>query len=71
MTHMSVLGIDIAKQLFHVVGLDDTGTVVWRKRFRWGALMPFITQVATYKQLILWAKTNRKTFNSKPSAVTA
>jgi hypothetical protein len=30
-----------------------------------------LTQVATYRQLRLWAKTNRKTFNSKPLAVTA
>ena len=32
MTHVSVLGIDLAKQIFHVVGMDDTGTVVLRKR---------------------------------------
>jgi hypothetical protein len=25
MTQISVLGIDIAKQIFHVVGMDDTG----------------------------------------------
>jgi transposase len=30
--HMSVLGIDIAKQVFHVVGMDDSGHVVLRKR---------------------------------------
>jgi hypothetical protein len=30
-----------------------------------------LTQVATYKQSMLWAKTNRNTFNSKPRAVTA
>ncbi len=29
---MSVLGIDIAKLVFHVVGMDDTGAVVLRKR---------------------------------------
>ena len=29
---MSVLGIAIAKQVFHVVGMDDTGHVVLRKR---------------------------------------
>jgi hypothetical protein len=28
---MSVLGIDIAKLVFHVVGMDDTGAVVVRK----------------------------------------
>jgi hypothetical protein len=32
MAQVSVLGIDIAKQLFHVVGMDNAGTVVWRKR---------------------------------------
>jgi hypothetical protein len=30
-----------------------------------------LTQVATYRQLKLYAKINRKTFNSKPAAVTA
>jgi hypothetical protein len=29
MTHIRVLGIDIAKQVFHVVGMDDTGNVVF------------------------------------------
>ena len=46
MAQVSVLGIDIAKQLFHVVGMDDTGTVVWRKRLARGALMPFIAQLS-------------------------
>jgi hypothetical protein len=30
--HMSVLGIDIARQVFHVVGMDVRGPVVLRKR---------------------------------------
>ena len=29
---MSVLGIDIAKRLFHAVGMDERGKIVWRKR---------------------------------------
>jgi len=29
---MSVLGIDIATRVFHVVGMDDAGHVVLRKR---------------------------------------
>jgi hypothetical protein len=28
MAHVSVLGIDLAKQIFQVVGMDDRGTVV-------------------------------------------
>ena len=38
---MHVLGIDIAKRLFHAVGRDDTGKLVWRKRLSRHALMPF------------------------------
>jgi transposase len=44
--HLRVLGIDIAKQIFHVVGMDDTGTIVLRKRLPRGALMPFIAQLS-------------------------
>jgi transposase len=46
MAHISVLGIDIAKQIFHIVGMDDTGNVVLRKRCPRGALMSFIAQMA-------------------------
>src|SRR6266511_2238733 len=39
---ISVLGIDIAKLVFHVVGMDDTGHVVLRKRIARGELLHFI-----------------------------
>jgi transposase len=39
---MSVLGIDIAKRVFHAVGMDEKGTIVLRKRLSRHALMPFI-----------------------------
>jgi transposase len=39
---ISVLGIDIAKLVFHVVGMDDTGHVVLRKRLTRGELPRFI-----------------------------
>jgi transposase len=42
---MSVLGIDIAKLVFHVVGMDDTGHVVLRKRLARSALLHFIAQL--------------------------
>ena len=32
MSQVRVLGIDLAKQMFHVVGLDDAGNIVLRKR---------------------------------------
>jgi transposase len=45
MSQVSVLGIDIAKQLVHVVGMDDTGAILCRKRLTRRALMPFIAQL--------------------------
>jgi transposase len=42
---MSVLGIDIAKLVFHVVGMDDTGAVVLRKRIARSELLAFIANV--------------------------
>jgi transposase len=44
MAHVRVLGMDLAKQMFPVVGMDDTGTVVWRKRLLQRALRSFIAQ---------------------------
>ena len=40
--HMSVLGIDIAKRVFHVVGMNERGQIVLRKRMSRHDLMPFI-----------------------------
>jgi transposase len=40
--HISVLGIDIAKRVFHVVGMNERGQIVLRKRLSRHALMPFI-----------------------------
>ena len=37
---MNVLGIDIAKHVFHAVGMDETGKVVFRKRVSRHDLMP-------------------------------
>ena len=40
--HISVLGIDIAKRVFHVVGMNEQGQIVLRKRLSRHDLMPFI-----------------------------
>jgi transposase len=45
MAQVSVLGIDIGKQVFHVVGMHDTGTIIWRKRLTRSALMPFMARI--------------------------
>ena len=37
---MSVLGIDIAKRVFHAVGMDERGKIVLRKRLSRHDLMP-------------------------------
>jgi len=39
---MHVLGIDIAKRVFHAVGMDDRGNIVYRKRLSRHDLMPCI-----------------------------
>jgi transposase len=43
--HPSVLGIDLAKWVFHVVGMDETGHIVLKKRLTREALLPFIAQL--------------------------
>jgi transposase len=43
--HLSVMGIDIAKQVFHLVGMDERGQVVMRKRLTRGELIPFMVQL--------------------------
>ena len=41
----SVLGIDLAKRVFHLVGMDAQGHVVLRKRLTREALLPFVAQL--------------------------
>ena len=45
--HLSVAGIDIAKRVFHLVGMDERGKVVMRKRLTRGELIPFMAQLPT------------------------
>jgi transposase len=42
---ISVLGIDIAKLVFHVVGMDESGHVVLRKRIARSELLTFIANL--------------------------
>ena len=42
---IAVLGIDIAKLVFHVVGMDDSGQVVLRKRLTRSGLLTFIANI--------------------------
>src|SRR6266446_1962443 len=42
---MSVVGIDIAKQVFHLVGMDEQGTILMRKRLYRAQVMAFIAQL--------------------------
>ena len=39
---LSLVAIDLAKKIFHLVGADTTGKILWRKRLTRHALMPFI-----------------------------
>jgi transposase len=42
---MHVLGIDIAKRVFHAVGMDGRGNIVYRKRLSRHDLIPFIAKL--------------------------
>src|SRR5919198_6241034 len=42
---MHVLGIDIAKRVFHVVGMDERGKIVLRKRLSRHDLIPCIAKL--------------------------
>src|SRR5215831_5838072 len=42
---ISVLGIDIAKRVFHAVGMDERGKIVFRKRLSRPDLIPFIAKL--------------------------
>lgn len=39
---MSVVGIDIAKRVFYLVGMDARGQIVLRKRCRRGEVLPWM-----------------------------
>src|SRR5262247_2446968 len=43
--NVSTVGIDLAKKVFHLVGTDTTGRIVWRKRLTRHALVPFLAQL--------------------------
>jgi transposase len=42
---ISVLGVDIAKQVFHLVGMDAHGTILVRQRLSRAQVMAFIAQL--------------------------
>ena len=42
---LSTVAIDLAKKVFHLVGTDTTGNILWRKRLSRNALLPFIAQL--------------------------
>jgi transposase len=43
--HLHIVAIDLAKKVFHLVGSDMAGTILWRKRLTRHALMPFVAQL--------------------------
>jgi transposase len=45
MKEINGLGVDIAKRVFHAVGMDETGKIVSRKRLSRHDLRPFIAQL--------------------------
>ena len=44
---ISVVGIDIAKRVFHLVGMDERGKIVLRKRCSLGEVLPWLAHIPT------------------------
>jgi transposase len=42
---LNTVAVDLAKKVFHLVGSDTTGKILWRKRLSRNALTPFIAQL--------------------------
>src|SRR4051812_35326001 len=42
---LSVVGIDLAKSVFHLVGMDERGKIILRKRLARGEVMPFMARL--------------------------
>jgi transposase len=42
---ISVVGIDIAKRVFHLVGMDDRGKIVLRQRCSRGEVLPLMANL--------------------------
>jgi len=42
---LSVVGIDIAKRVFHLVGMDDRGNIILRKRLARGEVLSFMANL--------------------------
>jgi hypothetical protein len=43
---LCVVGIDLAKSIFHLVGLGERGKIILRKRLARGEVMPFAQFIA-------------------------
>src|SRR5499427_9844119 len=44
-SELSVVGIDLAKSIFHLVGTDARGTIILRKRLARGEVLPCMAQL--------------------------
>jgi transposase len=42
---LSVVGIDLAKSIFHLVGMDERGTIIVRQRLARGEVLPLMAQL--------------------------
>lgn len=45
MSKVTLIGLDLAKSIFHVHGVDAEGNTVLRKRLRWGQMAAFFARL--------------------------
>jgi hypothetical protein len=67
---ISVVGIDIAKRVFHLVGMDERGKIVMRKRCSRGEVLPLLANLgpttigmALQEQAVPFTTQTRLTFD--------
>ena len=46
MSDATTIGVDLAKSVFHIHGVDRSGEIVTRKRPRRGQVLPFFAKLA-------------------------
>ena len=48
---LSVVGIDLAKSVFHLVGMDERGKIILHKRLARGEVMSFMAQLPGFSAM--------------------
>ena len=54
MSEITTIGLDLAKHVFQVHGIDAQGTTVLRKRLRRGQVLAFFSRIPRCVAILAW-----------------